>query len=98
MLLSTCENLQPFIFSNNAEQLAFLYETYCFFIPSRRFLANNLRLPNQYTEILPILILHMALNFVSKFQVHTTSTKKVIKLRISVRNTLHQKIRTLKTD
>ena len=85
MLFSACENLQPFIFSNNAEQLAFLYETYClFFIPSRRFLANNLKLPNQYTEILPILILHMALNFVSKFQVHTTSNKKVIKLRSSV--------------
>ena len=63
---------------------------------SRRFLGNILKMPKCYSEIFVVLILHIALDIVSKFQVNPTSDKKVIKLLTSVRNTSIQKHQNFK--
>ena len=77
---SVCANLQPFITLSCEELPAFLHGTFWFLYHHGGFLVNNSRLQNQYTNALQVLIQHIALNIASKFQVHMTSNKKVIKL------------------
>ena len=57
---------------------------------SRRFFVYNFGMLNHFTEILSILILIMAIDIASKFQLSLISNQKVIKSQSSVRNTPNQ--------